>query len=153
MHVILRYEIEKALVEGDIEVADVPTIWNAKMKEYLGLEVTEDRIGCLQDTHWAIGLFGYFPTYTLGSIYAIQIFDAAKEAILDLDEHLARGDLHVLKKWLNENIHEQGSLKGSGDELILELTGRPLDSSLYVKYLTEKYTAIYDLGSLSAVTD
>ncbi|KAG0287082.1 hypothetical protein BGZ97_007201 [Linnemannia gamsii] len=145
MHVILRYEIEKALVEGDIEVADVPALWNAKMKEYLGLEVTEDRIGCLQDTHWAVGLIGYFPTYTLGSIYAVQIFATAKEAIPNLDEHLAKGEFPVLKEWLNKNIHEQGSLKESGDDLIFGLTGKHLDSSLYVKYLTDKYTAIYDL--------
>lgn len=145
LHVVLRYEIEKALVEGDITVAEVPAIWNAKMKEYLGLEVTEDRLGCLQDTHWAFGLIGYFPTYTLGSIYAVQIFAAAKEAIPNLDEHLAKGEFHVLKKWLNENIHQQGSLCESGDDLIFGLTGQHLDSSLYVKYLTEKYTKIYDL--------
>ncbi|KAK3846124.1 MAG: putative carboxypeptidase [Linnemannia gamsii] len=145
MHVILRYEIEKALVEGDIQVADVPALWNAKMKEYLGLEVTEDRIGCLQDTHWAVGLIGYFPTYTLGSIYAVQIFDTAKEAIPNFHEHLAKGEFHILKKWLNENVHEQGSLRESGDDLIFDLTGKHLDSSLYVKYLTDKYTAIYDL--------
>ncbi|KAG0343579.1 hypothetical protein BG004_005200 [Podila humilis] len=145
LHVILRYEIEKALVEGDISVADVPTIWNAKMKEYLGLDVTEDRLGCLQDTHWAIGLIGYFPTYTLGSIYAVQIFEEAKKAIPDLDSHLSKGEFHVLKNWLNKNIHQKGSLLESGDDLIFELTGRHLDSSLYVKYLTEKYTQIYDL--------
>lgn len=145
LHVVLRYEIEKALVEGDITVAEVPALWNAKMKEYLGLEVTEDRLGCLQDTHWAVGLIGYFPTYTLGSIYAVQIFAAAKEAIPNLDEHLAKGEFHVLKKWLNENIHQQGSLRESGDDLIFGLTGQHLDSSLYVKYLTEKYTKIYDL--------
>ncbi|KAF9139520.1 hypothetical protein BG015_002000 [Linnemannia schmuckeri] len=145
MHVILRYEIEKALVEGDIQVADVPALWNAKMKEYLGLEVTEDRIGCLQDTHWAVGLIGYFPTYTLGSIYAVQIFATAKEAIPNLDEHLAKGEFSVLKEWLNKNVHEQGSLRESGDDLIFDLTGKHLDSSLYVKYLTDKYTAIYNL--------
>ncbi|KAG0210857.1 hypothetical protein BGX28_008824 [Mortierella sp. GBA30] len=145
LHVILRYEIEKALVEGDITVAEVPGIWNAKMKEYLGLDVTEDRTGCLQDTHWSFGLIGYFPTYTLGSIYAVQIFAAAKEAIPNLDEHLAKGEFHVLKKWLNENIHKQGSLRESGDELIHNLTGKYLDSSLYVQYLTDKYTQIYDL--------
>ncbi|KAG9071101.1 hypothetical protein KI688_008644 [Linnemannia hyalina] len=145
MHVILRYEIEKALVEGDIQVADVPALWNAKMKEYLGLEVTEDRIGCLQDTHWAVGLIGYFPTYTLGSIYAVQIFATAKAAIPNLDENLAKGEFPVLKEWLNKNVHEQGSLRESGDDLIFDLTGKHLDSSLYVKYLTDKYTAIYDL--------
>ncbi|KAI7820019.1 M32 carboxypeptidase Taq metallopeptidase peptidase [Gamsiella multidivaricata] len=145
LHVILRYEIEKALIEGDITVAEIPSIWNAKMKEYLGLDVTEDRLGCLQDTHWAVGLIGYFPTYTLGSIYAVQIFKAAKEAIPGLDEHLVKGEFHVLKKWLNENIHKQGSLRESGDDLIKDLTGRSLDSNLYVEYLTNKYTAIYDL--------
>ncbi|KAG0301116.1 hypothetical protein BGZ98_008609 [Dissophora globulifera] len=145
MHVILRYEIEKALVEGDITVAEVPGIWNAKMKEYLGMDVQEDRVGCLQDTHWAVGLIGYFPTYTLGSIYAVQIFSAAKEAIPKLDEHLAKGEFHVLKSWLNKNVHEQGSLRESGDDLIKDLTGRSLDSQLYIKYLTEKYTEIYDL--------
>ncbi|KAG0350626.1 hypothetical protein BG005_009840 [Podila minutissima] len=145
LHVILRYEIEKALIEGDIAVADVPGLWNAKMKEYLGVEVTEDRLGCLQDTHWAIGLIGYFPTYTLGSIYAVQIFAAAKEAIPGLDDHLAKGEFHVLKKWLNENVHKQGSLCESGDDLIFNLTGKHLDSSLYVQYLTDKYSEIYNL--------
>ncbi|KAI8596069.1 putative carboxypeptidase [Dissophora ornata] len=145
LHIVLRYEIEKALVEGDITVAEVPSVWNAKMKEYLGLDVTEDRLGCLQDTHWAVGLIGYFPTYTLGSIYAVQIFGAAKEAIPNLEEHLAKGEFHVLKSWLNANVHRQGSLRESGDDLIKDLTGRPLDSQLYVKYLTAKYTEIYDL--------
>ncbi|KAG0272335.1 hypothetical protein BGZ95_011915 [Linnemannia exigua] len=145
MHVILRYEIEKALIEGDIQVADVPTLWNAKMKEYLGLEVTEDRLGCLQDIHWSFGMIGYFPTYSLGSIYAVQIFTHAKENIPNLDEHLAKGEFDVLLKWLNKNVHEQGSLRESGDDLVFDLTGKHLDSSLYVKYLTDKYTAIYDL--------
>ncbi|KAG0051886.1 hypothetical protein BGZ83_003213 [Gryganskiella cystojenkinii] len=145
LHIVLRYEIEKALVEGDITVAEVPALWNAKMKEYLGKDVKEDRVGCLQDTHWAFGLIGYFPTYTLGSIYAVQIYTAAKEANPNLEEHLAKGEFHVLKKWLNENIHQQGSVLESGDELIKGLTGKPLDASLYVEYLTEKYTKIYDL--------
>ncbi|KAF9908747.1 hypothetical protein EC991_009557 [Linnemannia zychae] len=145
MHVILRFEIEKALVEGDIQVADVPALWNAKMKEYLGLDVTEDRLGCLQDIHWAFGMVGYFPTYSLGSIYAVQIFTHAKENIPNLDEHLAKGEFDVLLKWLNKNVHEQGSLRESGDDLVFDLTGKHLDSSLYVKHLTDKYTAIYDL--------
>ncbi|KAF9908750.1 hypothetical protein EC991_009560 [Linnemannia zychae] len=145
LHIILRYEIEKALVEGDIEVADVPVLWNTKVKEYLGIEVTEDRLGCLQDIHWSSNAIGYFPTYTLGSIYAVQIFTHAKENIPNLDEHLAKGEFDVLLKWLNKNVHEQGSLRESGDDLVFDLTGKHLDSSLYVKYLTDKYTAIYDL--------
>ncbi|KAF9129710.1 hypothetical protein BG015_004111, partial [Linnemannia schmuckeri] len=126
-------------------VADVPALWNAKMKEYLGLDVTEDRLGCLQDIHWSFGAFGYFPTYSLGSIYAVQIFTHAREQIPNLEEHLAKGEFHVLKEWLNKNVHEQGSLRESGDELVFDLTGKYLDSSLYVKYLTEKYTTIYNL--------
>ncbi|KAG0295323.1 hypothetical protein BGZ96_011995 [Linnemannia gamsii] len=145
MHIILRYEIEKALIEGDIQVTDVPALWNAKVKEYLGLEVPEDSVGCLQDIHWSSAAIGYFPTYTLGSIYAVQIFGAAKQAIPGLEEHLAKGEFHVLKEWLNKNVHEQGSLRESGDDLVFGLTGKHLDSSLYVKYLTDKYTAIYDL--------
>lgn len=145
MHIILRYEIEKALIEGDIAVADVPALWNTKVKEYLGLDVPEDSLGCLQDIHWSSAAIGYFPTYTLGSIYAVQIFGAAKEAIPGLEGRLERGEFHVLKEWLNKNVHEQGSLRESGDELVFALTGRHLDSSLYVKYLTDKYTAIYDL--------
>ncbi|KAF9908749.1 hypothetical protein EC991_009559 [Linnemannia zychae] len=145
MHIILRYEIEKALIEGEIEVADIPGLWNTKMKEYLGLEVTEDRLGCLQDIHWSVGIMGYFPTYTLGSIYAVQIYSEAKEKIPNLDKRLAKGEFHVLKEWLNRNVHEQGSLRESGDDLVFDLTGKHLDSSLYVKYLTDKYTSIYDL--------
>ncbi|KAG0215007.1 hypothetical protein BGX33_001622 [Mortierella sp. NVP41] len=136
MHIIVRYEIE---------VADVLGLWNAKMKEYLSLEVTEDRLGCLQDIHWSFGTIGYFPTYTLGSIYAVQIFEDAKEVIPDLDEHLAKGEFHVLKEWLSKNVHEQGSLRESGNDLIFDLTGKHVNSSLYVKYLTDKYTEIYDL--------
>jgi len=120
-HAILRYEIEKALIEGDIAVANVPGLWNAKMKEYLGVEVTEDRLGCLQDTHWAIGLIGYFPTYTLGSIYAVQIFAAAKEAIPNLEGHLAKGEFHLLKMRLNENVHNHGSLCESRDDFDYQL--------------------------------
>jgi carboxypeptidase Taq len=145
MHIVLRYEIEKALIEGDIEVVDIPNLWNAKMKEYLGLEVTEDRLGCLQDIHWSSGMFGYFPTYALGSIYSVQIYTHAKANIPNLDEHLAKGEFHVLKEWLNKNIHEQGSLRESGDDLMFHLTGKRLDSSLYVKHLTDKYTPIYNL--------
>ncbi|KAF9125271.1 hypothetical protein BG015_004921, partial [Linnemannia schmuckeri] len=145
MHIILRYEIEKALIEGEIDVADIPALWNAKMKEYLGLDVTEDRLGCLQNIHWSVGIMDYFPTCTLGSIYAVQIYTQAKEEIPDLDDHLVKGDLLVLKEWLNKNVHEQGSLHESGDILVFHLTGKPLGGSFYVKYLIDKYTTIYNL--------
>ncbi|KAG0207428.1 hypothetical protein BGX28_001309 [Mortierella sp. GBA30] len=138
LHVTIRYEIEKGLIEGDVAVSDVPKLWNAKMKEYLG-------VGCFQNIHWALGVIGYFPTYTIGSMSAVQIFGAAKAAIPNLDRHLANGEFHVLKHWLNENIHQQGSLRESGDDLMRDLTGRHLDSSLFVQYLNAKFTEIYGL--------
>ncbi|KAF9312082.1 hypothetical protein BG003_006644 [Podila horticola] len=126
LHIVLRYVIEKALVEGDISVADVPSIRNAKMKEYLGLDFTDDRFG-------------------FGIHLCSPDFDATKKAIPNLNEHLAKGEFHLLKKWLNKNIHKQGSLRESGDHLIHNLTGKSLDSSLYIQDLNDKYTKIYDI--------
>ncbi|KAG0230736.1 hypothetical protein BGW41_002408 [Actinomortierella wolfii] len=145
LHVILRYEIESALIEGELEVEDIPRVWNQKMKEYLGMDVTEDRLGCLQDIHWSIGLWGYFPTYSLGAINAVQIFNTAKKQIPDLEDRLAKGEFHVLREWLNKNIHEKGSLYESGEELITKVTGEKLNVGYFVKHITDKYKAIYDL--------
>ncbi|KAF9161154.1 hypothetical protein DFQ26_004820 [Actinomortierella ambigua] len=145
LHVILRYELELALIEGELEVEDIPKAWNQKMKDYLGVEVTEDRVGCLQDIHWSVGLWGYFPTYSLGAINAVQIFNAAKKQIPDLEAHLAKGDFHILKEWLNKNVHEKGSLYQSGEELITVVTGEKLNVNYFINHLVDKYTAIYDL--------
>ncbi|KAF9972088.1 hypothetical protein BGZ73_004823 [Actinomortierella ambigua] len=145
LHVILRYELESALIEGELEVEDIPRVWNQKMKEYLGLDVTEDRLGCLQDIHWSVGLWGYFPTYSLGAINAVQIFNTAKKQIPDLEVRLTKGEFHVLKEWLNKNVHEKGSLYESGEELIVAVTGEKLNVNYFINHLVEKYTAIYDL--------
>ena len=146
LHIIIRYEIEKGLFDGSIKVANVPAVWNAKMQEYLGITPTNDSEGCLQDTHWAVGLFGYFPTYTLGAIYASQIFQAALVKIPNLNECIGKGEFNVLKQWLNENIHQYGSLFPSGDELISRVTGQPLNADVFMQHLTSKYSAIYQLS-------
>lgn len=145
MHIILRYEIEKGLLDGSIKVADVPAVWNAKMEEYLGCKPADDAAGCLQDVHWSAGLFGYFPTYSLGAMYACQIFQTASKAIPGLDQEIAKGNFKPLKEWLNTNIHQIGSLYNSGDELMTVVTGAPLDPSIFLGYLKDKYSKLYKL--------
>ncbi|MEW5308984.1 MAG: hypothetical protein WDW38_000901 [Sanguina aurantia] len=145
MHVILRYEIERGLMSGSIKVKDLPTVWNAKMKEYLGDVPPTDAQGCLQDVHWSSGAFGYFPTYSLGAMYATQIFDCAKKSVPGLEEKMAAGDFKELKAWLNAKIHSVGSLHANGDELMVAVTGAPLDPSIFLKYLRDKYTDLYKL--------
>src|SRR5690606_14840564 len=105
MHIMIRFEIERALLTGDLPVADVPAVWNQRYQEYLGIEVPDDARGCLQDIHWSMLAIGYFPTYTLGNLYSAQFFEAAREAIPDLEEQFACGQFESLKTWLNENIH------------------------------------------------
>lgn len=145
MHIILRFEIERALVEGELQVDDIPKVWNAKMQEYLGVTPTSDAQGCLQDVHWSAGLFGYFPTYTLGAMSAVQIFETAKEQIPNLDSQIESGNFTPLREWLNENIHSLGSLYPTADDLLTKVTGKPLDPQIFLNYLKEKYTAIYKL--------
>ncbi|KAL4523019.1 hypothetical protein Ndes2526B_g07832 [Nannochloris sp. 'desiccata'] len=145
MHIILRFEIEKELVEGTLQVDDIPKVWNAKMKEYLGVEPENDAQGCLQDVHWSAGLFGYFPTYTLGAMAAVQIFQAARKDLPNLDDDIAAGKFSELKSWLNEKVHKLGSLHPTADDLLEVVTGKPLDPQLFLDYLKTKYTKLYQL--------
>lgn len=145
MHVILRYEIEKGLFDGSIKVADIPAVWKQKMKEYLDVDIENDAEGCLQDMHWSAGAFAYFPTYSLGAMYASQIFAYAKSKLPDLESSLAQGEFKELKALLNKDIHELGSLPASGDELMERVTGSKLDAQVYLQYLRQKYTEIYKL--------
>lgn len=146
LHVILRYEIESGLISGEIPVDDkLPELWNKKMHEYLGVTPTNLKEGILQDIHWSVGYFGYFPTYTLGAIYASQFFKTAKEKIPGLEEQLAQGNFAELKKWLNENIHAKGSLYSTGDQVCKLVTGEELSATTFVQYLKEKYTKLYNL--------
>jgi len=145
MHVILRFEIEKGLIDGTVEVDEVPALWKSKMKEYLGVEPANDAQGCLQDVHWSEGDFGYFPTYALGAMAAVQIFEAAKRDLPNLDEAVIKGDFAALKKWLNEHVHSLGSLYPSADDLLEAATGKALDPEVFLKYLEDKYRDIYKL--------
>lgn len=138
-HVILRYEIERALIEGEIEVDDIPSLWNEKMRAYLGLSTEGNyRDGCMQDIHWPLGLFGYFPSYTLGAMYAAQEFSAASSAIDQLQSKIAAGDLSDLFHWLNDNIWSKGSLL-STEELMVAATGEPLNARYFKAHLERRY--------------
>ncbi|MBL7786948.1 MAG: carboxypeptidase M32 [Chitinophagales bacterium] len=143
-HILIRFEIEKALIEGKIEVKDLAEIWNAKYREYLGIDVPDDKHGVLQDIHWSHGSFGYFPTYSLGSFYAAQFFAAAQRSIPDLNSQIEAGKLGELLAWLRTNIHQYGMLYTS-EELCQKVTGEPLNFDYFMQYAREKYGAIYGL--------
>ena len=137
-HVILRYLLEKALIAGEMTLADLPSAWNDGMKALLGVAVPDDRRGCLQDIHWSSGGWGYFPTYTLGAMTAAQIFDAACRAEPGILPGIGRGDFAPLVGWLRANIHGKGSLL-STDDLLTEATGRPLDAAVFKAHLRRRY--------------
>lgn len=139
-HVILRYRLEKALIAGEMEVADIPAAWNGEMEALLGIRPPDDAQGCLQDIHWYDGAFGYFPTYTLGAMTAAQLFDAAQRALPDLTDHIGRGDFRPLLGWLRRNVHEKAS-RYPVDELLTMATGRPLDPAVFKEHLRRRYRA------------
>lgn len=138
LHVILRYELEKDLIGGALDVDDLPDAWNVKMREYLGVVPRTDAEGCLQDIHWAAGSFGYFPDYTVGAVAAAQFFAAARKAVPDMDARLGAGDFSALKSWLDENVHAFGS-KLSFDELTRRATGTELSARAFKDALRERY--------------
>ncbi len=144
MHIMVRFEIERALICGDLAVPDIPGVWNRKYKDYLGLDVPDDRRGCLQDIHWSSGSIGYFPTYTLGNLYAAQFFEAALEAMPDLYEQFEHGDFASLKHWLNEKIHAHGE-RYRASELCRHVTGKPLTADPLLRHLERKLKPLYDL--------
>ena len=143
MHVMVRYELEKALIGGDLKAADVPGEWNAMYKKYLGVDVPDDRRGALQDSHWSGGAIGYFPSYALGSAYGAQML-AAMERDIDVWGPVATGDLSPVTAWLREKIHRHGQLLTPA-RLVENACGGPFDPSYYAAYLKDKYTALYDL--------
>jgi len=142
LHIILRMEIERALVAGEVGVDDLPGLWREKIREYLGLEVPNDREGVLQDIHWSLGVFGYFPTYALGNLYAAQLFAAARRQLPDLDTQLAAGKTGGLLGWLQANVHGPGSLYPAA-ELCVRVTGEELSTAPFLSYVREKYGAVY----------
>lgn len=138
-HVILRYEIERALIDGEIEVDDIPTLWDEKMRHWLGLSTEGNyRDGCMQDIHWTDGGFGYFPSYTLGAMYAAQLMHAARNAMPDLESRIASGDFSTLFEWLRQNIWQHGSRFGTS-QLIQQATGEDLNSRYFREHLTARY--------------
>jgi carboxypeptidase Taq len=145
LHIMLRFEIEKMIINENFPVADLPALWNDKMEEYLGIRPENDAEGVLQDVHWSFGAFGYFPTYTLGNLYSVQFFNQVREEIPGLDENFARGDFSQLLTWLRKNIHSKGRSR-KAEELLIELTGEPLSAAPFMDYLEEKYKKIYSIG-------
>ncbi len=145
LHIMLRFELERAIIRGDIEVADIPGEWNSRFKKYLGIEIDRDANGCLQDVHWSDGSFGYFPTYTLGNLYAAQFWQQAMKDLPGLPDDFAIGRFDRLLDWLGANIHRQG-FKYYPDEMCRRLTGRPLSHKPLLDYLYDKYEGIYGIS-------
>lgn len=142
LHIMLRLELEISIMEGKLEVADLPAAWNARMQEYLGLTPPTDTVGVLQDVHWSSGLFGYFSTYALGNLISAQVWEKIGEDIPDLSEQIQAGEFSPLLMWLRSHIHRHGR-KFKPQELVERVTGSKIDPAPYVRYLREKYGEIY----------
>jgi carboxypeptidase Taq len=137
-HVILRYRLERAMIEGRMEVGDLPSAWNEGMEDLLGIRPPSDREGCLQDIHWYDGAFGYFPTYTLGAMNAAQLFDATGRADPEIPARIGHGDFKPLLAWLRANVHGLGS-SVTASEILIKATGRPLDAGVFKRHLERRY--------------
>ncbi|MDX1688040.1 MAG: carboxypeptidase M32 [Candidatus Promineifilaceae bacterium] len=144
LHIILRFELEQALIKGELTAAEAPTAWNDKMQELLGVVPDTDREGVLQDVHWTRPSFGYFPTYALGNLYAAQFYAAAREEAPAIDAELEAGNTDALLSWLRENVHQHGR-KFTPAEIVERATGRPLSHEPFVEYVTEKFSNVYRL--------
>lgn len=143
LHIIIRYELEKRLITGELEVKALPEEWNRLYKEYLGVDVPSNAKGVLQDVHWSGGSFGYFPSYALGLVYSAQLNEAMRRDVTDIDELIASGSFTPIKKWLKENIHQHGKAKTPA-ELIEEATGQSITVQPLIDYLTKKYTRVVE---------
>lgn len=144
LHIMIRFELERALLKGDLAAADLPGAWNEKYRDYLGVEVPDDAHGCLQDIHWSMGALGYFPTYTLGNLYSAQFFEAAQAQLGDLHALFATGDFSPLLDWLRTHIHAPGMTYPSA-QLCQHVTGKPLTADPLMRHLEAKLLPIYGL--------
>lgn len=144
LHIMLRFELEEAMLNKRLEVKDLPEAWNEKVNEYLGIKPANYSQGVLQDVHWAGGMIGYFPSYMLGNLYAAQFFNKAHEELPDLMENIEKGEIATLVTWLRKKIHMQGK-KYTPSELILQVTGEELNSEYFMNYIESKYSRIYNL--------
>jgi carboxypeptidase Taq len=145
LHIILRFELEQEVMEGKLALRDLPEAWNARVKDYLGIDVPDDAHGILQDVHWSSGLIGYFPTYSLGNIIAAQIREKALQAIPDLYDQFEHGEFMALREWLRENLHRHGR-KFMPAETLEKVVGGPINVGPYVRYLRRKLGEIYGVG-------
>jgi carboxypeptidase Taq len=145
LHILLRYDIEKKLFDDKLEAKEIPQAWDQKMQDYLGIVPPNDALGVLQDIHWSQGLFGYFPTYALGNLYAVQLFNQAKKDIPNLEDDISKGKLLNLKRWLNQNIHKYGKLYSAKD-LTKNITGEPLKVDHFISYLKIKFAPLYGVS-------
>lgn len=144
LHIMLRFGIERALLRGDLEAKDVPGAWNAAFKDMLGLDVPDNRRGCLQDIHWSAGLIGYFPTYCLGNLYAAQFWETIAAQIPDIKAQIARGQFSALREWLRTNIHQHGRRYLASD-LCQRVTGKPLSADPLMRHLEARLKPVYGL--------
>jgi len=142
LHIIIRFEIERALFSGKATIAELPEIWNQKYMEYLNLKIENDSEGVMQDTHWAGGAFGYFPSYALGNIYSGQILSVMERDLLNWRELLTKGDFHTIKQWLTQNVYSYGNLYDPMD-LLKKITGEQINVKHYINYLNLKYSSLY----------
>jgi carboxypeptidase Taq len=144
LHIMLRFDLERAMLSGDLAIRDVPAAWNDRIRSDLGCEVPDDRRGCLQDVHWSMGAFGYFPTYTLGNLYAAQLWSAIHAALGDLDDRIARGEFTEIRAWLIREIHRHGR-RFSAPDLCERATGAPLSADHFMRYLEGKLRPLYGI--------
>jgi carboxypeptidase Taq len=144
LHIMLRFDIEQALIGGQLNVADVPGAWNETFSRYFGMTPPDDALGCLQDVHWSAGLIGYFPTYSLGNMYASQFFEKARADLGDLQEMFRRGEFLPLRDWLRQNIHVHGK-RYLAPRLVEIVTGQPLSSEPLLRHLRQKFGELYQL--------
>ena len=144
LHILLRFELEQAMVSGDLKPRDIPAAWNERMKKYFGITPPDDARGCLQDTHWACGLIGYFPTYTLGNLCAAQFFEQAGKDLGDLDAQFAMGEFGQLLGWLKKNIHSQGK-RFSTRALVKRVTGKELSAEPLLRHLRGRAAELYGI--------
>jgi carboxypeptidase Taq len=144
LHIMLRLELEIAMMEGALQAKDLPEAWNSRFQEYLGITPPNDTLGVLQDVHWSSGLIGYFSTYALGNLISLQLWERINQDIPDLDEQTRKGDFAALLSWLAENVHRHGA-KFEPQELIQRITGSKIDPAPYINYLREKFSTIYGL--------
>ena len=144
LHIILRFELEQEILSGELVLEDLPDAWNARMADYLGIDVPDDAHGVLQDVHWSGGAIGYFPTYALGNVISVQLWDQLRAELPNLDAQFEQGEFGEIGNWLRENLHRHGR-KFTSKETLDRIVGGPMDPAPYLGYLREKLGEIYGL--------